>query len=84
MSEPRVRTITTAEGMFINVEDLKMVITDTEWMRKEIVPLLKVGSDLGHPPEVIIAVVVGSVITTCAGLYDEIHREYQQRRAGQN
>lgn len=63
--------------------DMVAAIKNEEWMRAEVVPLLKVGRDKGQSAEQILAIIVGAVICTCAGeLEKATHLRKQQEGGG--
>lgn len=66
-SPPRARLITTYEGKFINVDDIRRALLDDQFIHEHCLHQMKIGLDWGDPPEQIMRVAVASIIFTLAG-----------------
>jgi hypothetical protein len=65
-SAPKARMITTHEGKFLNLEDMKKALADDGVIDAALV-LLKVGRDRGDDPRKIMRVALSSLLIDCAG-----------------
>lgn len=63
----RARLVTTTEGVFINVNDVKAALNDDAFVNEKIVPLLKVGHDRGDSPTKIVRIIAGAAFYELTG-----------------
>lgn len=61
-----VRMVTTHEGKFLNIEDMRNRLTEPEVLDQALA-VLKVGHDRGHDYQRVIQTVIGEFIYSCGG-----------------
>jgi len=63
----RARTITTCEGKFLNVEDMRNLLRDDKFVDEHLVPALVVGRDKGDSVTQIVRIMTGTLLCAAAG-----------------